>query len=86
MLVESVARHLNAMIIDLSVKNVAGKFVEKGGAEKLLRYSFIVAKDPKMQPCVIYIDDVDMMFIKDKKAPKEGPQRFVGKKNVLKHN
>ena len=68
-LVEAVACHLNAIILDLSTDNVAGKFQEgKTGHLKLLHLAFTVAKDPTMQPAVIYIDDVDMMFAGKKKS------------------
>ena len=77
MLVEAVASHLNAIILDLSVANVEGKFQEgKTGHLKLLHMAFSVAKDPTMQPAVIYIDDVDMMFAGKKKKATEGPERF----------
>ena len=69
MLVEAVASHLNAIILDLSVANVEGQMpiqeVRKTGHLKLLHMAFSVAKDPTMQPAVIYIDVyiyVDMMF------------------------
>ena len=76
-LVEAVACHLNAIILDLSTDNVAGKFQEgKTGHLKLLHLAFTVAKDPTMQPAVIYIDDVDMMFAGKKKKATEGPERF----------
>ena len=79
MLVEAVACHLNAIILDLSVENVQGKFQEgKTGHLKLLHLAFAVAKDPTMQPAVIYIDDVDMMFSGKKKKATEGPERFKG--------
>ena len=76
MLVESVARHLNAIVLDLSVDNTMGKFIGKPDTAKLLHLAFTVAKDPSMQPAVIYIDDVDMIFGGGKKKDKEGPSRF----------
>ena len=52
-----------------------GKFTGKADTAKLLHLAFQVAKDPSMQPAVIYIDDVDMMFSGGKKKDKDGPTR-----------
>lgn len=62
--------------LDLSVDNIAGKFLGKQDTAKMLHLAFTVAKDPSMQPAVIYLDDVDMVFGGGKKKDKEGPTRI----------
>ena len=70
LLVESVARHLNAIILDLSVDNVAEQVFGQGGYLKTPAWR---SQSQKIHPyAVIYIDDVDMMFGGGKKKDKDG--------------
>ncbi|RYG41076.1 ATP-binding protein, partial [archaeon] len=81
-LVQAAARACGALLLNISAANVEGKFVEKGGAAKLLHMVFEVAKDPAMAPVIIYIDDVDKLLPaggggKKKAAGSDsGPGRF----------
>jgi len=80
-LVHAVVNAVGALLINISVPAVEGKFTEKGGAAKLLHLAFEVAKDPALGPCVIYIDGVERMLPsgggKKKAASGEGgPSRF----------
>lgn len=83
MLVEAVANELGALLIHLSPEKLRGLFPGKSGPTKLVHLVMTVARDPAMQPVVIYIDRCDEFFLggKKAKADKEGPARF--KKDLI---
>lgn len=83
MLVEAVANELGALLIHLSPDKLRGQFSGKSGPTKLVHLAFTVARDPAMQPCVIYIDQCDQFFVggKKSKGDKDGPSRF--KKDLI---
>jgi len=84
-LAQAVANATGALFINLSAGNVDGKFLEKGGAAKLLHMAWRVAKSDDMMPAVIYMDEVERMMPAGKKSKgaggEAGPGRF--KKDLL---
>jgi len=84
MVVETVASELGALLIHVSPEKLKGQFIGKTGPTKLVHMVMTVAKDPSMQPVVIYMDDCEMFFVgggKKAKGDKDGPARF--KKDFL---
>jgi hypothetical protein len=80
--VEAVAYELGALLIHISPAKLKGQFQGKTGPTKLVHLVMTVARDPAMQPCVIYIDECEQFFVGGKKAKdKESPARF--KKDLL---
>lgn len=80
--VEAVAHELGALLIHLSPAKLRGQFAGKTGPTKLVHMVMTVARDPAMQPCVIYIDECEQFFSGGKKnKDKDGPSRF--KKDLL---
>jgi len=80
--VEAVAHELGALLIHLSPSKLKGLFSGKQGPTKLVHMVMTVARDPTMQPVVIYIDECEQFFTGGKKnKDKEGPSRF--KKDLL---
>eukprot|EP01041_Mallomonas_annulata_P004376 gene4375-8717_t len=83
LMVETVASELGALLIHLSPEKLKGAYPGKTGATKLVHMVMTVARDPSMQPVVIYIDDCEAFFTggKKSKGDKDGPSRF--KKDLL---
>ena len=83
LLVEAVANELGALLIHLTPDKLRGNFTGKIGATKLVHMVMTVARDPSMQPVVVYIDECEQFFTGGKKAKsdKDGPSRF--KKDLL---
>jgi IQ and AAA domain-containing protein len=80
--VEAVAHELGALLIHLNPAKLRGQFGGKSGPTKLVHMVMTVARDPAMQPCVIYIDECEQFFTGGKKSKdKDGPSRF--KKDFL---
>lgn len=80
--VEAIASELGALLIHLSPDKLRGQFGGKNGPTKLVHMCFWVARDPTMQPCVIYIDECEQFFTGGKKSKdKDGASRF--KKDLL---
>lgn len=80
--VEAVAHELGALLIHLTPAKLRGQFSGKSGPTKLVHMVMTVARDPAMQPCVIYIDECEQFFTGGKKSKdKDGPSRF--KKDLL---
>ena len=71
---EAVASELGGLFIHLSPAKLRGEFSGKVGPTKLIHMVFTVAKDPTMQPCVIYIDECEQFCKKSK--DKDGAFRF----------
>jgi len=75
--VDAVANELGALLIHLTPEKLQGKFQGKTGPTKLVHMVFTVARDPTMQPCIIYIDESERFFTGGKKnKDKDGPSRF----------
>lgn len=80
--VEAVANELGALLIHLTPAKLKGQFTGKSGPTKLVHMVMTVARDPAMQPVVIYIDECEQFFTGGKKnKDKDGPSRF--KKDLL---
>lgn len=80
--VEAVANELGALLIHLTPAKLRGQFSGKTGPTKLVHMVMTVARDPAMQPVVIYIDECEQFFTGGKKnKDKDGPSRF--KKDLL---
>lgn len=76
---EIVASELGALLIHLSPEKLKGLFSGKNGPTKLVHMVMTVAKDPSMQPVVVYIDECEQFFAgggKKSKGDKDGPSRF----------
>lgn len=56
----AVAQHTNSLFIDLSPKNLEGKYQEKAELVRMIAASFRVAK--AYQPCVIYYDHAEQIY------------------------
>ena len=75
--VEAVAYELGGLLIHLTPDKLRGLFPGKSGPTKLVHMVMTVARDPTMQPVVIYIDDCEQFFTGGKKnKDKDGPSRF----------
>jgi ATP-dependent 26S proteasome regulatory subunit len=56
------------MVIDLSVSNLEGNYMDKSSTNKMLYMAFTIAKE--YQPSIIFMDDIDLVF--PAKKPKRG--------------
>lgn len=75
--VEAIAHELDALLIYLNPTKLKGQFSGKSGPTKLVHMVMTVARDPAMQPVVIYIDECEQFFTGGKKnKDKDGPSRF----------
>jgi hypothetical protein len=80
--VEAIANELGALLIHITPAKLRGQFGGKTGPTKLVHLIMWVARDPAMQPAVIYIDECEQFFTGGKKnKDKDGPSRF--KKDLL---
>ena len=80
--VEAIAHELGALLIHLNPEKLRGSFPGKTGPTKLVHMVMTVARDPTMQPVIIYVDECEKFFTGGKKnKDKEGPSRF--KKDFL---
>mmetsp|Transcript_110696 Transcript_110696/g.216996 ORF Transcript_110696/g.216996 Transcript_110696/m.216996 type:complete len:379 (+) Transcript_110696:276-1412(+) len=80
--VEAVAHELGGLLIHLNPAKLKGQFGGKTGPTKLVHMVMTVAREPAMQPVVIYIDECEQFFTGGKKSKdKDGPSRF--KKDFL---
>ena len=80
--VEAIAHELGALLIHLTPDKLRGQFGGKSGPTKLVHLAMTVARDPAMQPCIIYVDECEQFFTGGKKnKDKDGPSRF--KKDLL---
>ena len=73
MMANAVAHATGALLLDLSANKLQGKFMEKLGVTKLVHMVFAIAKDPAMQPVIIYMDDCETIFIQVVAKRKEHP-------------
>lgn len=80
LMANAIAKETGALFLNLSAENLMGKFPGKNGPTKLVHMAFAMAKDPAMQPVVIYIDECDQIFASGgsgkKKVASDGPGRF----------
>lgn len=84
LMVEAVAHELGGLLIHLTPDKLRGLFPGKSGPTKLVHLVMTVARDPSMQPCVVYLDKCEQFFTgggKKAKGDKDGPARF--KKDLL---
>merc|ERR1740130_2609436 len=72
MLAQAVAAHTGALFFDLSPSNLAGKFETSKGPVMLMHMVFKVAKNPQMAPVVIYIEEIDKLFVTSRKSDSAG--------------
>lgn len=82
--VEAVATELGGLLIHLTPEKLKGLFPGKSGPTKLVHLVMTVARDPTMQPVVVYMDSCEQFFTgggKKSKGDKDGPSRF--KKDLL---
>ena len=68
------ASECDAMLIDLSVCNLEGNYMDRASTNKMLYMAFTVAKE--FQPAIIYMDDTDLVFPGGKKKKSSGPARL----------
>jgi IQ and AAA domain-containing protein len=64
---EAIAHELDAITFHLSKANLRGQFAGKQGPTKLVHLVMTVARDPAIQPVVIYIDECEQFFTGGKK-------------------
>lgn len=84
LMVEAVAHELGGLLIHLTPDKLRGLFPGKSGPTKLVHLVMTVARDPSMQPVVVYMDQCEQFFMgggKKAKGDKDGPARF--KKDLL---
>ncbi|GBG24916.1 26S proteasome regulatory subunit 6B-like [Hondaea fermentalgiana] len=78
--VQAVANHTNAVLINLSASvldNLPKEFREgKSGPTRLVHMAFAVARHPEFAPGVIYIDQVDRIFVGKKKGGAGDAAKF----------
>ena len=60
--VESIAHELGGLLIHLTPEKLRGQFGGKTGPTKLVHLVMSVARDPTMQPVVVYIDECESFF------------------------
>merc|ERR1719478_483331 len=80
MLVQAVASSTGALFLNLSPNNLEGRFDGRTGPTKCMHMVFCVARNVAMAPVIIYIDEVDKLFVKSKKG-QENAGRF--KKDLI---
>ena len=76
MLAQAVAHHTGAMFMNISPSNLEKKFEGKTGPPKFVHMLMSVARNANMAPVVIYLDEVERIFVKGKKK-STGPERFL---------
>jgi len=84
LMVEAVTNELGGLLIHLTPEKLKGLFGGKSGPTKLVHLVMTVARDPSMQPVVVYMDQCEQFFAgggKKSKGDKDGPSRF--KKDLL---
>ena len=99
MMVEAVANHLGAMLVNISPIRLQGKFPGKQGPDKILHCIYKVStedeeahgtgKQNPQAPVVIYMDNCEEFFVaggKKAKPPKDGPTRFKKSLQLYKNN
>lgn len=74
-MVEAIANELNALLIHITPSKLRGNFGGKSGPTKLVHLVMSVARDPTMQPCIIYIDECEQFFTGGKKASKKSSDK-----------
>ena len=80
--VEIIANELGGLLIHITPEKVKGLFPGKSGPTILVHMIMTVARDPTMQPVIVYIDECEKFFTGGKKMKdKDGPARF--KKDFL---
>lgn len=76
MLAQAIAHHTGAMFMNISPSNLEKKFEGKTGPPKFVHMLMTVARNANMAPVVIYLDEVERLFVKSKKK-STGPERFL---------
>lgn len=76
MLAQAIAHHTGAMFMNISPSNLDKKFEGKTGPAKFVHMLMTVARNANMAPVVIYMDEVEKVFVKGKKK-SSGPERFL---------
>jgi len=76
MLAQAIAHHTGAMFLNISPSNLEKKFEGKTGPPKFVHMLMTVARNANMAPVVIYMDEVERVFVKGKKK-STGPERFL---------
>jgi hypothetical protein len=80
--VEIVANELGALLIHVTPEKLKGLFPGKSGPAILVHMIMMVARDPVMQPVVIYLDECEKYFTTGKKGKdRDGPSRY--KKDLM---
>jgi len=76
----AIASHTNALFLNVSpaiLDNVSREFKEgKSGPTKLMHMIFTVARSPQLGPSVIYMDQIDKMFVGKKKGAGGDATKF----------
>ncbi|CAK9091174.1 Dynein regulatory complex protein 11 (IQ and AAA domain-containing protein 1), partial [Durusdinium trenchii] len=80
MMAQAVAQHTRALFLNLSpevLENVPKEFREgKSGPTRLVHMAFAVARHPDFAPAVIYIDEIDRIFVGKKKGSGGDAAKF----------
>merc|ERR1712100_680739 len=72
MLAQAVAYHTGAMFLDLSPKNLVGKYEGSKGPIMLAHMAWACARKESWAPVVIYIDEVEQIFAGGRKGDSAG--------------
>ena len=83
MLVHGIARDTGSVLIDLSPRVTDGKYSGSAQCKLMVHIAFKVAKT--LAPAIIYIDEIEKVFVSDKKKAKEygGKEAFSRIKKFL---
>uniref|UniRef100_T1J5Z5 Spastin n=1 Tax=Strigamia maritima TaxID=126957 RepID=T1J5Z5_STRMM len=72
MLAKAVAHQSNATFFNISASSLTSKYVGEG--EKLVRAMFAVARE--LQPCIIFLDEIDSLLTERKENEHEASRRL----------
>lgn len=83
MLAHGIARDTGSVLIDLSPRQTDGKYSGSNQCKLMVHIAFKVAKT--LAPAIIYIDEIEKVFVTDKKKAKEygGKESFSRIKKFL---
>lgn len=83
MLTNAIAAQTSATYFDMSPLNLEGKLGGKAEIAKLVHMVFATAFE--LQPAVIFLDDVDQVWLGGGKNKKTGPDIIKMKNNIMQH-